>query len=148
MKSLINTLNNLAWSISKLAGAINAKTTSIETKPVVKTQESQRYTIKPKSTITSNPNTDVKVTPYTAYEKDTIRITKKEYDALRAIYNAMTDKGSHPKHHDIIVKDLKTKWYTLHKALEDLVQARSYSYKKEYENRSYKNSKSYDIWNS
>lgn len=86
--------------------------------------------ISPKST-TSNPYTgNSTITSYysSSYSKGKnliSTISDAEYKALRKIYDAMTDKGSHPDHHDHVMRELKTKWPTLYNALDELILART-----------------------
>ena len=112
MKAIIN---NLILAINNLAAAINKKNSS-------HTTTSNPYYTYPS---TSNPySSNVKVTSY--YQKDlSATISAEEYDALEAVYKALTDKGSYPKHHDHVARELKVKWPTLNKALDQLVKARN-----------------------
>ena len=112
MKAVIN---NLILAINNLAAAINKKNSS-------HTTTSNPYYTYPS---TSNPySSNVKVTSY--YQKDlSANISAEEYDALEAVYKALTDKGSYPKHHDHVARELKVKWPTLNKALDQLVKARN-----------------------
>lgn len=119
MRSLINAINNLAHAINNLASSRSS------------------VNVYPK-TITSNPKSNVNITSFkSSYGTDAVTITKLEYDALTAIYNALTDRGTHPEHHDHLMRELKTKWPVLHNALNNLINSRSYysSYAK-YENKS------------
>lgn len=108
-------INNLILAINNLAAAINKKNSS-------HTTTSNPYYTYPS---TSNPySSNVKVTSY--YQKDlSANISAEEYDALEAVYKALTDKGSYPKHHDHVARELKVKWPTLNKALDQLVKARN-----------------------
>lgn len=108
-------INNLILAINNLAAAINKKNSS-------HTTTSNSYYTYPS---TSNPySSNVKVTSY--YQKDlSANISAEEYDALEAVYKALTDKGSYPKHHDHVARELKVKWPTLNKALDQLVKARN-----------------------
>jgi hypothetical protein len=114
MKSLIKALNNIASAIEKLANSLKKDVLNSYT-PVNKT-------------ITSNPySSNVKVTSYREeYNNTFIRIPKDQYDALIAIKEALTDKGSYPEHHDYIVRELKTKWPVLSSALDKLLNSYSY----------------------
>ena len=128
MKSISKILNGVAAAIQNLAAIItpsNPKKIDYKTK-----------------TITSNPSysnvkitSDVKVKQPKAYEisnpqfvNKLSHIPKAEKDALDAIYKAIVDKGSHPDHHDHLVRELSTKWPVLHKALAQLVRARKENY--------------------
>lgn len=108
-------INNLILAINNLAAAINKKNSS-------HTTTSNPYYTYPS---TSNPySSNVKVTSY--YQKDlSANISAEEYDALEAVYKALTDKGSYPKHHDHVARELKVKWPTLNRALDQLVKARN-----------------------
>lgn len=133
MNSIARALNNIAYAISNLASAI--------TPPKVNEPKAVN------TTITSNPSYEaVKVTSTavtTTYPKHNhysfgpknspviARVTQQEKDALEAIYKALSDKGSHPDHHDHIMRELSTKWPVLHSALNKLLLAR-----KEYYNQS------------
>jgi len=114
MKSLTNSINNLAAAINNLAASYKNKNS---------------YTPISKTT-TSNPASNVHITSFKTYgqqqEKQTVIITTEEYKALTAIYNAMTDKGAYPDHYDHVRREIAMKWPILSKALNELVKARSY----------------------
>lgn len=114
MKSLINALNNIASAIEKLANSLK--------------KDAPNSYIHTNKTITSNPySSNVKVTSYREENNSTsVTITKDQYDALIAIKKALTDKGSYPKHHDYIVRELKIKWPVLSSALDKLINSYSY----------------------
>jgi len=112
MKSI---LNNLILAINNLAAAINKKNNT--------------YALNP--TTTSNPystSPNVKITSYYESKKTGVYITKEEYDALKAVYNAVTDKGSHPKHHDHVAREIQIKWPLLDAALKQLVKVHNYKH--------------------
>jgi hypothetical protein len=117
MKSLVSALNNIASAIEKLAAAVKKETPNSYV-PITKTTTSNPY------------SSNVKITSYPSYPQEvnetSVRITKAQYDALLAIKKALTDKGSHPDHHDHIVRELKTKWPVLSSALDQLVDSYSY----------------------
>jgi hypothetical protein len=113
MNSIARALNNIALSLQAIANEMR-KNKEVS---VVKA-------------VTSNPNyynTTSKVVTYQEnLENDNILITKKEYKALLDIHKALTDKGSHPIHHDHVMRELQTKWPVLFKALNDFMLSRSY----------------------
>lgn len=118
MKSIINALNSIAESINNLANSIKEN------------RSSSPVSIVPQ-TITSNPTSSVSnlryyPSPYSKESKSTsktIVVSIEEYNAIKAIYNALTDKGSHPVHHDSVSKEIHFKWPVLGKALNQLVNA-------------------------
>ena len=106
MKSLIASINNLVLAINNLTSSLNKKNSTYS------------------STTTSNPySSNVKITSYYEPKSSTVNIPRQEYEALQSIYNALTDKGSHPKHHDHVRREIELKWPTLSKALSQLVTA-------------------------
>lgn len=107
-------INNLILAINNLAAAINKKNSS-------HTTTSNPYYTYPS---TSNPySSNVRVTSYYQTNSKSVTISAEEYDALKAVYKAFTEKGNYPKHHDHVARELKTKWPTLNKALNQLVEA-------------------------
>lgn len=116
MKSIINAINNLSMAINNLASSIKSKNvvTSVASKST-----------------TSNPYVaNSSITKYYSYSNSKGKnllstISDAEHKALMSIYNAITDKGSHPDHHEHIMRELKTKWPTLYRALDELILARS-----------------------
>lgn len=119
MKSI---LNNLILAINNLSAAINKKSNYYNT---TTTTTGGGYTYPS----TSSPySSGVKITSYTQNKPAEITITREEYDALKAVYNAITDKGSHPKHHDHVARELKTKWPVLDSALKQVVKACDYKH--------------------
>lgn len=122
MKLIINALNNIAESINNLANSIKEK------------KSSSPISIFPQTT-TSNPTSSVSnlryyPSPYSKEQKSsTVLISKEEYDAIKAIYNALTDKGSHPVHHDSVSREINLKWPVLGRALNDLIKAYQYKHK-------------------
>jgi hypothetical protein len=119
MKSI---LNNLILAINNLTAAINKKNNSYNT---TTTSTGTGYTYPS----TSNPySSNVKVTSYAQNNSTEVTITREEYNALKAVYNAVTDKGSHPKHHDHVARELKTKWPVLDSALKQVVKACEYKH--------------------
>lgn len=117
MKSIARALNNIAIAITNLGRALA---------PVK--EESKDIPVS--NTVTSNPgNPNLKIT--SIYQNKNYKISHVPYEekaAIDAIFNALTDKGSHPDHHDHVMKELATKWPTLHKALNQFVLARKATY--------------------
>ena len=112
MKSLITSINNLVLAINNLTASLNKKDSGYSTP-----------TSYPSAT-TSNPySSNVKITSYYESKSSTVTISREEYNALKNIYSALTDKGSYPKHHDHVARELKLKWPVLNKALEQFVKA-------------------------
>lgn len=118
MKSIINAVNNLSMAINNLASSI--KSNNFVTGIASKSTTSNPYTVN--STITKHSHY-----PYSYSKTKNLpsTISDAEYKALMSIYNAITDKGSHPDHHDHIMRELRTKWPTLYKALDELILART-----------------------
>lgn len=115
MNSIARALNNIAISLNSIASAIN-NSKKVETK---------------NTTITSNPASAVAVTSFVqsgSFEK--VSIPKEEKEAIDAIYDALIVKGNHPEHHDHVVRELRTKWPVLFKALDRLTVVRKKHYNK------------------
>lgn len=108
MKSIVSALNAISASIDSLTKAIQNK-------------NSKYYNYSPQTTTTTT-------TGYQEYSYN--RITVREDQAIKAIYQAMTDKGSYPEHHEYIVRELENKWPALYKALQELVSAKNNSFNK------------------
>jgi hypothetical protein len=133
MKAIANALNNIAIAISNLSRALA---------PVK--EQPNKFPVS--NTVTSNPGTsNVKITSIyegkNYYEKGSqtskiVHIPQEEKTATDKIYSALTNKGSHPAHHDYIMRELSVKWPVLYKALNDLLNARKETY----------NRTSSDIW--
>ena len=51
-----------------------------------------------------------------------------ENDIINRILIALTNKGSRPKHHDYIMRQLKSTWPILYNALMELVEVRKDHY--------------------
>jgi hypothetical protein len=113
MRSLTNALNNIAAAINNVASSLNRQNNNLSSK-----------------TITSNGGyTGTKITTYKdSIDALTVRVDKKEHEAIVEIFNAITDKGKYPHHHDDMMRELETKWPVLYKALNNLVKVRSYSF--------------------
>ena len=134
MNSIARALNNIALSITNLGKTIA-------------TNKEQTVNLPVSNTVTSNPgNPTVKITSIyegkNYYEKgsQTSKVAHIPYEervALDAIYDALTNKGKHPDHHDHVMRELSTKWPVLHRALKQLLLARKETY----------NRKSSDLWN-
>lgn len=116
MRSIINAINNLSMAINNLASAMNSK--KVFNDAVSKPTTSNPYSAN--STITSYYSYT-----YPQDKNSASIISNAEHKALRKIYDAITDKGPYPHHHDHIMKELKTKWPTLYKALDELIFART-----------------------
>jgi hypothetical protein len=112
MKSLITSINNLVLAINNLTASLNKKDSGNSTPASYP------------SATTSNPySSNVKITSYYETKSSSVTISRQEYEALKNIYSALTDKGSYPKHHDHVARELKLKWPVLNKALEQFVKA-------------------------
>ena len=146
MKSIANALNNIAAAIRNLATILEPP------KQEVKKIENTTITSNPvKSTVTVKtvplPKENI-YTPNKQFGSNTgqlVHITKAEKEAVDAIHNAIVEKGSHPDHHDHIMRELSTKWPVLHKALLQLVKSRKESYNQAY---TYRDNiwKTKDLW--
>jgi hypothetical protein len=147
MRSIARALNTIALAINNLAKALNPPKEQVITFPV-----STTYTSNPYNAISKNAAKNVKITSVyqgknyyedkvnnvtTSYGQWSVdgnqspkiaHIHKDEKVALDAVYDALTDKGNHPDHHDHIMRELSTKWPVLYKALKQLVVARKESY--------------------
>lgn len=137
MKSITNALNNIALAIGNLAAAyknsnvINKTTTS---NPVSYSQNVKYYP-----------------SPYSQkLNSSKVAISTEEYEAIKEIYNALTDKGAHPFTEDCIDIEMRTKWPVLSRALYKLMKSYDYDYKlkNQYDSKKYDNfHKTYDdIW--
>lgn len=130
MNSIARALNNIAISLNSIAAAIN------NSKKVEK--------VEPKNTtITSNPASVVTITSSTISQNsgiDKVYVLKEEKEVLDAIYDALTVKGNHPEHHDHVMRELRTKWPVLYKALDKLTIIRKNNYNKSY------SQKGKDVW--
>jgi hypothetical protein len=126
MKAIARALNNIAIAITNLSKSLS---------PI---KEEIKPNIPLPNTVTSNPgNPNVKIT--SIYQNKNYRMSHIPYDekvAIDAIYDALTDKGKHPEHHDYIMRELSNKWPVLYGALKKLIVARKESY----------NYTSSDIW--
>jgi len=117
MKSLITSINNLVLAINNLTASLNKKDSGYSTPASYP------------SATTSNPySSNVKITSYyepKSYEpkSSSVTISRQEYEAIKSIYSALTNKGSYPKHHDHVARELKTKWPVLNNALDLFVKA-------------------------
>lgn len=145
MKSIANALNNIASAIRSLSTIVAPPR---EVKPVVPTTITSNPT---KSNVTITSLAPVKEDPYDSWKKEytpkkqfertspkLVHVPKSEKDAIDSIYKAISDKGSHPDHHDHIMRELSTKWPVLYKALMQLISARKEHY----------NQQTSDIWKS
>jgi hypothetical protein len=126
MKAIATALNNIAIAITNLGKNLSPIKQEIKTNTPVS------------NTITSNPgNPNVKIT--SIYQNKNYKMSHIPYDekvAIDAIYDALTDKGKHPDHHDYIMRELSNNWPVLYNALKKLIVARKESY----------NYTSSDIW--
>ncbi len=126
MKAIARALNNIAIAITNLSKSLS---------PI---KEEIKPNIPLPNTVTSNPSSpNVKIT--SIYQNKNYKMSHIPYDekvAIDAIYNALTDKGKHPDHHDYIMRELSNKWPVLYEALKKLIVARKESY----------NYTSSDIW--
>ena len=128
MRSIARSLNTIALAINNLAKALGPPKEQVVTLPALgNNTSSPRNSIAKNVTITSlyqgkNYNKDNQQSPKIAH------IHQQEKLALDAVYNALTDKGNHPDHHDHIMRELSTKWPVLHNALKQLVIARKETY--------------------
>lgn len=143
MKSIARALNNIAIAITNLTRALTPSKKEVNTFPI-----SNTYTTNPYTAIAKN----VKITSVYQgknYYEDKLKdksygqwalnssqspkiahVHAEEKLALDAIYKALTDKGSHPDHHDYIMRELSTKWPVLHAALKELISVRNNTYNK------------------
>lgn len=63
--------------------------------------------------------------PVTSYNNYNQRhVTYDEWHALDEVYMCLVDKGSHPDHHDYIMRELENKWPILFNNLKKLVEAK------------------------
>lgn len=148
MNSISRALNNIALSLNAIANAIN---------------NSKKVEIKP--SITSNPISSVTITKLSqeisekkhnqeifknSFEK--VTIPKEEKEAIDAIYNALIMKGDYPHHHDHVVREMRTKWPVLFRALDKLTNVRKKYYNDTSSSNAYTQkggnpaNKNIDIW--
>lgn len=124
MNSIARALNNIAISINKLSDAV-ASSKKLSPTPF------------PKVTTTSNPIPVVtKITEKEISKSQAINnvvgtmvhISRAEGEAIRSVFNAVTNKGINPVLHDKMMAKLKSEWPVLYKALDELVAAHSYNH--------------------
>jgi hypothetical protein len=143
MNSIARALNNVAQSLQSIATAI-LTTKKLDVKPAITSNPASGIIV----TKVENYTDRISATSNPPYKLNTssklLHISLEERNALDAIYNALKDKGNHPDHHDHIMRELKTKWPVLHKALDSLIIARH----KHYSPTSHDyNKTSKNIWN-
>lgn len=118
-------MNRLNTYLDRIARSLE----SIERTISLKQLSSSKDTYYPDKKV-EIPKSEIKKDPYSTkfpnsrIEDNTMRVSLKEYFAMKKIANALMDTGSHPKHHDYMIRELQNKWPTLYKALMDLVEAR------------------------
>jgi hypothetical protein len=103
MRSIVNALNNIAIALGNIALALDSgkKDNSIINK-----------------SFTSNNSP--KATNVTSFPKH-VHINRADTYNKR-VYDAFTDKGPNPKHHEIMMDDLRKKWPVLFYALSDFAK--------------------------
>jgi hypothetical protein len=131
MRRIANGLFAIAASLNRVANALETKNTVISPTNVSATSTTP-YVVK--KIETSNPG----------YEKTKISLQQKMPTQLESItsqiYKALSDKGSHPKHHEHVMREMKTKWPVLFAALDRLEKYYIYN------NEKYYSSSKRDIW--
>lgn len=128
MKSISNALNNIAIALGNIALAIDSKNkNSFTFSNSITSNNSPKAT----STTITTSNNHVHVTSADVYNK--------------ILYEAFTNKGPNPKHHDSMMDDLRRKWPVLFYALSDFARFHEKSNKRII---SYNNDKpiNKDIW--
>lgn len=119
-------MNRLNTYLERIARSLE----SIERTISLKQLSDSKEVYYPQKKVEVPETTDIKKTIYpkqfsdSYIENNTMKVSLKEYFAMKKIANALMDKGSHPKHHDYMIRELQNKWPTLYKALMDLVEAR------------------------
>ena len=143
MKSIAKALDNIAIAIRNLAAIVApVKPEEIKIPPTTITSNPVKSNVTITSITPAKSPTDkifVKDYPFKDSQFPTpsaplVHVTKAERDAIQSIYNIINDKGSHPDHHDHVMRELSTKWPVLHKALLQLVKARKEGYNQPYNN--------------
>jgi hypothetical protein len=139
MNSIAKALNNIAISINRLADAVisSKKIESSKQLPALKAETSNglgHVTIT--SQFIETPHKPSQTNFDLGNSSKMVRVFQEEKDALEAIYKALSDKEKYPHHHDVIMRELSTKWPVLHSALNKLLIVRKDKYNKQ----------SYDIW--
>jgi hypothetical protein len=123
MRRIANGLFAIAASLNRVANALETKNTVILPNNV-STTSTNPYIVK--KTETSNPG----------YEKGKISLQQKMPTQLESIasqiYKALSDKGSHPDHHEHVMREMKTKWPVLFTALDRLEKYYIYNIPKHY----------------
>jgi hypothetical protein len=128
MKSISNALNNIAIALGNIALAIDSKNkNSFTFSNSITSNNSPKAT----STTITTSNNHVHITSADVYNK--------------ILYEAFTNKGPNPKHHDSMMYDLRRKWPVLFYALSDFARFYEKSNKRI---SSYNNDKpiNKDIW--
>ena len=128
MKSITNALNNIAIALGNIALAIDSKNKNSFTSSNSITSNNSP---KPTSTTITTSNNHVHITSADVYNK--------------MLYEAFTNKGPNPKHHDSMMDDLRRKWPVLFYALSDFARFHEKSNKRisSYNNHKHINK---DIW--
>ena len=128
MKSITNALNNIAIALGNIALAIDSKNKNTSTSSNSITSNNSP---KPTSTTITTSNNHVHVTSSDAYNK--------------MLYEAFTNRGPNPKHHDSMMDDLRRKWPVLFYALSDFARFHEKANKRisSYDNHKHINK---DIW--
>ena len=105
MKSISNALNNIAIALGNIALAIDSK-------------NKNSFTFS--NSITSNNSPKPTSTTITTFDNH-INISSSDVYA-KTLYEAFTNRGPNPKHHDIMMDDLRKKWPVLFYALSDFAR--------------------------
>jgi hypothetical protein len=105
MKSITNALNNIAIALANIALAIDAK---------------NKNSFTSSNSITSNNSPKPTSTTITTFDNH-INISSSDVYA-KTLYEAFTNRGPNPKHHDIMMDDLRKKWPVLFYALSDFAR--------------------------
>jgi murein L,D-transpeptidase YcbB/YkuD len=136
MKSLTNAILSIASALNRIAAALETKSL-IQPKQLSLINKHDRVNNSTTTTTTVPTVSSV----YYSNEYSTVHISRQEKNALDRVYNAISEKGVNPKHHDKIMSDLSKKWPTLSSALIALVAAKSKSDKQTL------NKNTSNIWN-
>ena len=119
MKSISNALNNIAIALGNIALAIDSK---------------NKNSFTPSNSITSNNSPKPTSITITSVDKhvhirDAVNIgtapdvyNRTKWSIFKMLYEAFTNKGPNPKHHDSMMDDLRRKWPVLFYALSDFAR--------------------------
>lgn len=106
MKTIISILTKISQDLARIADSLQSKNLNYS---------NNIYS----ATKTSNP-TNATITKFSTFTSS----RTPQDEAINRIYDAVTNKGTNPKHHDKMMQKLRIQWPTLHSAITALVIAK------------------------